>query len=46
MVERRCHTHEEIIRVGDVAADAEQLHQIMKLAVDITAYLIIADKLG
>lgn len=44
-VEKNCHTHKEIIRVGDIAADAEQLHQIMKLAVNITAYLIIANKL-
>ena len=32
-------THEEIVGVGNITADAEELHQVMKLAVDITAYL-------
>lgn len=32
-------THEEIVRVGDVTADAEQLHQVVELAVDVAAYL-------
>jgi hypothetical protein len=33
------HTHEEIVCVRDVTADAEQLHQIVELAMDIAAYL-------
>lgn len=30
--------HEEVVRVGDVAADAEELHQVVELAVDVAAY--------
>ena len=38
--QKRCPpTHEEILCVGRVAADAEELHQVVELAVDITAYL-------
>ena len=33
------HTHEEIICIGNVTAHAEELHQIVKLAVDVAAYL-------
>ena len=33
------HTHKQIICVRDVTADAEQLHKIVKLAVDIATYL-------
>ena len=37
---RACwHTHEEVFRVGRVAAHAEELHEIMELTVDVTAYL-------
>jgi hypothetical protein len=32
-------THEKVVGVGDVATNAEELHEIMELAVDITAYL-------
>ena len=32
-----CHTHEEIIGVGVWAADFEQLHQVVELAVNVTA---------
>lgn len=28
--------HEEIVGVGDIAADFKQLHEIMKLAVDVS----------
>lgn len=32
-------THEEIVGVRRVAADSKELHEIVKLAMDITAYL-------
>jgi len=31
--------HEQVVGLRHVAADAEELHQIMELAVDVTAYL-------
>ncbi len=31
------HTHEEVIRVGIGAADFEQLHQVVELAVYVSA---------
>jgi hypothetical protein len=34
-------THEEVVGVGDWTADSEELHQIMKLAVNVAAYLKI-----
>ncbi len=33
------HTHEEIVCVWGIAANAEQFHQVVELAMDITAYL-------
>jgi hypothetical protein len=33
------HTHEEVVCVWDIAANAEQLHEVMKLTVNISAYL-------
>lgn len=33
-------THEEIVGVGNVAANAEEFHQVMKLSVNVTAYLM------
>jgi hypothetical protein len=30
--------HEEVIRVWNIAANAEEFHQVMELAVDVTAY--------
>jgi len=33
------HTHEQIVGIGDIAANPKQLHEIMELAVNITAYL-------
>lgn len=33
------HTHEEVIRLRDITANAEELHQIVKLAVYVAAYL-------
>lgn len=38
---RMSRTHEEIVGVGNIAADAEKLHQVVELAVDIAAYLYI-----
>lgn len=35
----RWRTHEEVVCVGYIAADAEELHEIMELAVDVAAYL-------
>ena len=35
-------THEEVVCVGDVAANAEQLHQVMELAMNISTYLFTA----
>jgi len=32
-------THEEIVGVGNITADAEELHQVVELAMDITTYL-------
>jgi len=37
-------THKKIIRIRHVAADAEQLHQVVELAVDIAAYLRWSDQ--
>lgn len=31
-------THEQVVRVRDVTADAEQLHEVVELAVDVAAY--------
>jgi hypothetical protein len=33
------HTHEEVVGIWHIAADTEQLHKIMELAVDVTANL-------
>jgi hypothetical protein len=33
------YTHEEVVCVWDIAANAEQLHEVMKLAVNISTYL-------
>ena len=35
----RASTHEQVVCVGHVAADAEQLHEVVELAVDVAAYL-------
>lgn len=35
---RGCHTHEEIIGIGVGTANLEQLHKIVKLAVDVPAH--------
>lgn len=35
----RCLTHEEVVCLGDIAAHAKKLHEIMKLTVDVAAYL-------
>lgn len=35
----KAHTHEQVICVWNIAADAEELHQVVELAVDIAAYL-------
>lgn len=32
-------THEEIVGVGNIAANAEELHQVVELAMNITTYL-------
>jgi len=32
-------THEQVVGVRDVAADAEELHEVVELAVDVAAYL-------
>lgn len=32
------HTHEEIIRIRVWSANSEELHQVMKLTVNISAY--------
>ena len=34
----RCSTHEEVIGIGIGTSDAEEFHEIVKLAVDITAH--------
>jgi hypothetical protein len=39
MTTANVHTHKQIVCIRDVSSDAEQLHQIMELAVDIAAYL-------
>jgi hypothetical protein len=41
------HTHEEVVRIRRVAADSEELHEIVELAVNIAAYLHspLADRL-
>jgi hypothetical protein len=36
---RQTHTHEEVVSIWNIAADTEQLHKIMELAVDVTANL-------
>jgi len=36
---RRAPTHKEVVCVWRVAADAEQLHQVVELSMDVTAYL-------
>jgi hypothetical protein len=33
-------THEQVVGIWHVATDTEQLHQIMKLAMDISTYLL------
>ena len=33
------HTHEEIIRIRWIAANSEELHEIMKLPVNVATYL-------
>ena len=35
------HTHEEIIRIRWIAANSEELHEIMKLPVNVATYLHI-----
>ena len=37
--EEGCHTHEEVVGIRNIAADSEELHQVMVLAVDVAAYL-------
>jgi len=32
-------THEEIVCIRDVSADAEELHEVIELAVNVAAYL-------
>lgn len=32
------HTHEQVVGVGVRAANLEQLHQVMELAVDVTTH--------
>lgn len=32
-------THEQVIRIRDVAPDSEELHEVVELPVNITAYL-------
>lgn len=39
------HTHEQVVCVGYISANTEQLHEIMKLAVNIAAYLLSRDQL-
>lgn len=39
------HTHEKIIRIRHITANAEKLHQVVKLAVDVAAYLPHARKI-
>ena len=34
-------THEEVIGIGHVSTNSEELHQVVKLSMNITAYLII-----
>jgi hypothetical protein len=34
-------THEEVVGIGYRAADSEEFHQVMELAVDVAAYLDI-----
>lgn len=36
---RVTHAHEQVVGVGDVAPNAEELHQIVELAMYIAAYL-------
>ena len=36
---RQINTHEEVVSIWNIAADTEQLHKIMELAVDVTANL-------
>ena len=38
-------THEEIFCVWNVAADAEELHQVVELAVNVAAYLEASERL-
>lgn len=38
-VERQSFTHEQIVCVWYISTNAEQLHQIVKLTVYVTAYL-------
>lgn len=33
------HTHEQIVRVRDIAPNAKEFHQVVKLAMYVTAYL-------
>jgi hypothetical protein len=35
----RRQTHEQVIRIRGTPANAKQLHQIVKLPMDVTAYL-------
>ena len=32
-------THEQVVCVRHITTDAEQLHEVVELAVDVTAYL-------
>lgn len=32
-------SHEQVVRVGAIAADAEQLHKVLELAMDVAAHL-------
>lgn len=33
------HTHKEVVGVRHVSANTEQLHEVVELSVDVTAYL-------
>jgi len=35
----QCLTHEKVVGVWHIASDTEELHEIVKLSVDIAAYL-------
>ena len=41
-LQRWSRTHKEVVGVGDISADSEELHQVMELPMDIAAYLFFA----